>query len=117
MLKPPPDALARLAALKDAPKFEAASDGWYTGVRDLAERQKAEGVVNDVIAGVAEVVGRTPDTAIILALFRAGLDRIELSDTEDRERAASYFEEIMDCIGLESSEGLLNEWMYGFDPT
>ncbi|MFN3574521.1 MAG: DUF4844 domain-containing protein [Phenylobacterium sp.] len=28
-----------------------------------------------------------------------------------------YFEEIMECIGLESSEGLLNEFVYGFDPS
>ena len=40
---------------------------------------------------------------------------IEL-DTEDRERVCHYFEEIMDIVGLESSEGKLNDFMYGFDP-
>ena len=38
-------------------------------------------------------------------------------DTEDRERVCSYFEELMDIIELESSNGQLNEFMYGFDPT
>ena len=37
-------------------------------------------------------------------------------DTEDRERVCTYFEEIMDIVGLESSEGKLNDFMYGFDP-
>ncbi len=35
-------------------------------------------------------------------------------DTEDRERVCSYFEELMDIIGLESSGGHLNNFMYGF---
>lgn len=38
-------------------------------------------------------------------------------DTEDRERVCSYFEELMDIVGLESSGGHLNEFMYGFDPS
>jgi len=38
-------------------------------------------------------------------------------DTEDRERVCHYFEEIMDIVGLESSGGHLNMFMYGFDPT
>lgn len=38
-------------------------------------------------------------------------------DTEDRERICQYFEEIMDIVGLESSGGHLNNFMYGFDPT
>ena len=37
-------------------------------------------------------------------------------DTEDRERVCSYIEELMDIVELESSNGLLNNFMYGFDP-
>jgi|SRR5450432_202583 hypothetical protein len=38
-------------------------------------------------------------------------------DTEDRERVCHYFEELMDIVGLESSAGHINDFMYGFDPT
>ena len=38
-------------------------------------------------------------------------------DTEDRERVCSYFEELMNIVKLESSEGQLNKFMYGFDPS
>ena len=38
-------------------------------------------------------------------------------DTEDRERVCSYFEELMDIVGLQNSDGQLNDFMYGFDPT
>lgn len=34
-------------------------------------------------------------------------------DTEDRERVCFYFEQLMDIVGLESSGGLLNDFMYG----
>lgn len=52
--------------------------------------------------------------------IKTGLERfsdlyLEL-DTEDRERICNYFEELMDIVGLESSGGYLNEFMYGFDP-
>ena len=54
-------------------------------------------------------------------IIKLGLDRfadlyLQL-DTEDRERVCSYFEELMDIVGLESSGGHLNDFMYGFDPT
>lgn len=52
--------------------------------------------------------------------IKGGLHRfaalyIEL-DTEDRERICTYFEELMDIVGLESSNGQLNNFMYDFDP-
>ena len=37
-------------------------------------------------------------------------------DTLDRERICSYVEELMDIVGLTSSGGHLNNFMYGFDP-
>ena len=53
--------------------------------------------------------------------IKTGINRFNIYyldlDTEDRERICSYYEELMDCVGLESSGGVLNTWMYGFDPT
>ncbi|WP_244954770.1 DUF4844 domain-containing protein [Winogradskyella helgolandensis] len=37
-------------------------------------------------------------------------------DSEDRERILLYFQEIMDIVGLQSSNGKLNDFYYGFDP-
>jgi len=34
-------------------------------------------------------------------------------DTEDREQVATTFEQFLDIIGLESSEDILNTWLYG----
>lgn len=38
-------------------------------------------------------------------------------DTEDRERVCTYIVELMDIVALKSSNGQLNKFMYGFDPT
>ncbi len=51
-------------------------------------------------------------------VIKVGLERftdlyLQL-DTEDRERVCSYFEDLMDIVGLESSGGHLNNFMYGF---
>jgi hypothetical protein len=37
--------------------------------------------------------------------------------TRDRERICTYVEELMDIVGLKSSGGHLNKFMYGFNPT
>ncbi|MFV0214256.1 DUF4844 domain-containing protein [Empedobacter falsenii] len=41
---------------------------------------------------------------------------IDLS-INDKTIISTYIEELMDFVDLESSEGLLNEFVYGFDPT
>ncbi|WP_165967444.1 DUF4844 domain-containing protein [Luteimonas aestuarii] len=45
----------------------------------------------------------------------AAIDRDSL-DTENAEKVASAFEAMLEPLGLYSSDGLLNTWMYGFDP-
>lgn len=43
------------------------------------------------------------------------IDRDTL-DTEDAEHVAGVFARMLDILGIESSGGALNTWMYGFDP-
>jgi hypothetical protein len=112
VLNPPADATKRLGDLLAAPKF--APDGiLYTGVADPVARRAAEAIVNAAIIEVRKLIGATTDNTTVLKVFEAALQRLVLSDTEDRECAAGHFEEIMDCINLESSQGLLNEFVYG----
>ena len=50
-------------------------------------------------------------------MIKIGLERFkDIVDTEDRERICLYYEELMNMVGLESSAGLLNKFLYGFDP-
>jgi hypothetical protein len=51
--------------------------------------------------------------------IKIGLERFNPNyselDTEDREKICGYFAELMNCVGLKSSDGIINKWLYGFD--
>ena len=52
----------------------------------------------------------------VLGEFQSALNAFVSEDTEERERVCCYLERIMDCVRINNSDGLLNNWMYGFDP-
>jgi hypothetical protein len=54
-----------------------------------------------------------PSKKFVLAEFSRTMSEFEAVDTEDREQLLRYLEEIMDILGIASSDGLLNRWMYG----
>jgi hypothetical protein len=58
-----------------------------------------------------------PRKAVALAEFQKALAGFEHSDSEERDRACTYIEQIMDILDIESSDGLLSTWRYGFDPS
>jgi hypothetical protein len=66
-------------------------------------------------AKAASGASRTELLEEMRALINA-IDRDTL-DTEDAESVASAFEAMLEPLGLDSSDGLLNTWMYGFDPS
>jgi hypothetical protein len=77
------------------------------------------GGVNFTIECGREVDGRwIAEIALMSGVMAYGDSASEaMLRTQDAEQVAGTFEEIMDCIGLESSDGILNTWMYSFDPT
>ena len=113
-----PQSDIRLALLSAMDKF--CDDGQqYTGIADLRLRNEAASTIDQMIDRIATGIKSQPNADFILSEFRAALlalDKLRVSDTEDREAACSYLELVMDAVGLESSDGLLNGWLYGFDP-
>ena len=114
-LHPPADAEARLDALLQQPKFLAEPGGLYVWVHGEAGGAGAEATINRAIRDILGQLPKGLRRRWVLRRFKAALDQLALSDTEDRERVAEYFQDIMGCIGLESSDGLLNKYVYGFD--
>jgi hypothetical protein len=104
----------RLDALRNAPKFEA--DGLYSGYLDPTLRVQLESDINALLSRLVAELAAHPTKSFVLAEFAQTLDGVRATDTEDRERFCGYLEEIMDILDIESSDGLLNTWMYGFDP-
>ena len=122
-LKTPENANEKFAEFIAKKKFlEQSYPNFYPGIADEKMRPVITKKINQVaidFKNVAELENPTDKKyheKIGIGLSRFADVYLEL-DTEDRERVCSYFEELMDIVGLESSNGQLNKFMYRFDPT
>ena len=113
--------LTKIEEFKKKEKFQSDMSIFYPGISN----EKLKPIVTDKInlaANDFEKIlksGNATNDEFQNAI-KTGLNRfsdiyLEL-DTENRERVCGYFEELMDIVGLESSEGQLNNFMYDFDP-
>lgn len=111
------DAIPQLRALAADDNF-AADQMLYTGVRDPVLRAKLNHQLGAAILKFVKAVEQKASKEALLRMMAAEIAAFkrEALDSEDAEQVALNFEKIMDCIGLESSDGILNQWMYGFDP-
>lgn len=121
-IKTPGNAMDKFEDFKIKEKFIPDSTTHYPGIADPALRPILTKKIN-LAAGDFQNIAKSG-----MATDKEYQDKIEVGlnrfsdiyinlDTEDRERICKYFEELMDIVGLESSAGHLNEFMYGFDPT
>lgn len=107
-----------ITALKEfraLPKFGPEDTRYppYVGFLPASLTPAAEAELNALVDQLIETLPDTPDKALVLKLFSQYLLWFAGHDTEDRERICDYLVEIMDIIGLESSDGLLNNFVYG----
>jgi hypothetical protein len=110
------DAIAKLNELRAQTKFVSMPGTLYSGMRPEIKRLRAEGLINALIDRLLEGLPSKPSKNFTLDGFSrtmAEFPEFQLMDTDDRERFLNYFEEIMDILGIASSDGLLNGWMYG----
>jgi hypothetical protein len=121
-IKTPKDAMSKFEKFKAKEKFIDDDKIHYPGIGDPKLKPILTDKINLAASDFEKVAqsGNATDKDYQNAI-KNGLQRftdiyIEI-DTEDRERICSYFEELMDIVGLESSDGQLNNFMYGFDPT
>lgn len=102
-------------------KFGEDAAIFYPGIADPALRPVLTEKINQAAADFRRVsLAANPTKNEYLEIIEVGLERFsnagDIYDTEDRERICHYFEELMDLVGLDSSEGMLNNFMYGFNP-
>ncbi len=118
-MKTPENAKEKFAEFIAKEKFLAKN--YYPGIADEKMRPIFAEKINQSATDFQNVAESDNPTdkkyqeKIGIGLSRFADVYIEL-DTEDRERVCTYFEELMDIIELESSNGQLNKFMYGFDP-
>ena len=113
--------MTELEKFKNKEKFLRDDKGFYSGVSDpklkalLTERINQAAADFETLSRKEAASEKEYQDLIGQGLQRFG-DVYELTDTEDRERICSYFEELMDIVGVESSGGHLINFLYGFDP-
>jgi hypothetical protein len=114
------DAKAKLIALQKKEKFqqEAEDFNWpvgYIGLEPEENRPLANQLMNESIGRLLQIIDSQPTLDRILAEYRIGLETfVDIAfDTEDRERVCAYYDEIRQIIGFDSTEGILNDWLYG----
>ena len=93
----------------------------YPGIANPSLRPLLTEKINQAAEDFRTVsLSSNPSKIAYLEKIKIGLDRFKstyiMYDTEDRERVGHYFEELMNIVGLESSEGILNTFLYGFNP-
>lgn len=105
----------QLENLKKEITFE--SEGFYPGLADEQNKIVLINLFNNIIDEFISGAQNNYNDKDYVNLISKNVNRFDMYnlDTEDREYICSSFEKIMDAIGLESSEGVLNEWIYGFD--
>lgn len=95
-------------------KFIEDMDLFYPGIEDPSIRPLMTNEINQAAYDFKEVALSTnPTDKKYQEKMRHALVRFSdvNLDTEDRERVCHYFEELMDIVGLESSDGLLNDFV------
>jgi hypothetical protein len=110
-----PSVLSALAAFRREPKFGPTED--YTGFQPDSDRPQAEAALNTLIDHLIAGLPSNPTKTFVVDQIEALLPQFEDDDTEDREQLCRYLVHIKDIVGIDSLGGLLNRWMYGFDPT
>jgi hypothetical protein len=100
--------LGKLRTLRAQAKFEAAPE-------DVGAQLAVH--IDELLDRLIESIAEHPTKSYVLAEFARTLKCFEREDSEDQDSVLQYLENIMDILQIESSDGLLNNWRYGFDPT
>ena len=93
--------------------------GDSTGMSDPALKEGINSHIDASAEALANKAANGASKTEILGEMAARINAIDRDtlDTEDAERVASAFEAMLEPLGLDSSDGILNTWMYGFDPS
>ncbi|MDE2420055.1 MAG: DUF4844 domain-containing protein [Gammaproteobacteria bacterium] len=97
-----------------APKFMA--DGSYSGVMPDSKRISYEKSINELATRLLARQSSTLSKQDVLNEFKITLHEFDFASSDDKDCLLGYVEKIMDILGIDSSDGLLNTWRYGFDP-
>ena len=102
--------IEKLSELQSRTKYVEIPGTIYIGMRPESSRLLAERQLNQLVDRLQDGL---PSKKFVLTEFAKTMAEFEATDTEDREQLLRYLEEIMEILGISSSDGLLSRWMYG----
>jgi hypothetical protein len=107
-----PHTIAKLSELRNRAKYVDMPGTIYNGMKPESTRMLAEDQLNRLIDRLRGELPSKPSKKFVLTEFAGTMREFGAADTEDREQLLRYLEEIMDILGIASSNGLFNRWMY-----
>jgi hypothetical protein len=102
------DALEELQAFRQAEKLDD-----LPGTDTADEKTRLSKVLNDLADRLLAGVGEHPSKLWVLTEFQTSLKLVEEEDAEGRDHFGMELENIMDILGIESSDGLLAAYLGG----
>ncbi len=112
------NSLRKLSILLDRQSNLSLRNSGIWSAELLEKFDKVLSVINSTVLNFINLIYRNAtddDFRILMADTIKELDKYN-PDSEDKELICIYFEKIMEIIDLKSSGGILNNWLYGFDP-
>jgi len=106
-----------LQELKLQKKFFGNSILFYPGAPDESTRLSAERIINTAIDKLIDSPANNLSEKEFWLTLEIAAKQLKLMDSEEMERGLTYMEDIMEIYEIESSDGRLNDWRYGFEPS
>lgn len=86
---------------------------YLPGIDTTEEKNRLSGVLNALLDRLLAGVETHPSKLWVLTEFQKALVLVEGEDTEGREHFGMEMENIMDILGIDSSDGLLAAYLGG----
>jgi hypothetical protein len=83
------------------------------GTNTAAEKARLSAVLHALTDRLLAGIEANPSKLWVMKEFRIALRAVEQEDTEAREHFGIHLEQLMDILGIESSDGLLNFYLVG----
>lgn len=84
------------------------------GIDTATERERLSFVLNHLVDALVLGLQTNPSKLWVMRHFQQALVRVQLEDTEGREHFGLELEHVMELVGIESSDGLLNYYLVGW---
>lgn len=113
-MKYSPETIAQLEAMKDADKYGPNPERKREGVSDPKLKANLSLRTNMAIDEFLFIAKKEKvDKGALLRVMAKELAKFpKFLEMDEREQVADYFEEIMDILGLESSSGMLENFVF-----